>query len=61
VTRRAKEKAVQAMLLIVIAVLTTGLSGCAARELRCDGALEPINAASALSRAHNAEEDEHAR
>ena len=47
----------QTMLLIIIAVCATGLGGCAARELRCDGALEPINAAPPVSRGQHAGDD----
>jgi hypothetical protein len=38
-------------ILTIVAALMLGLAGCAARELRCDGRLEPINAVPANQRA----------
>jgi hypothetical protein len=58
-TRPTEENAVQRLVLIILA-FTAGLAGCAGRELRCDGALEPINAAPAVSRTQQSGDD-HAR
>jgi len=41
----------------VIALLALALAGCAAKELRCDRTLEPINAAAANERAQRAGDD----